>query len=215
MPGCDENNKELKSLSTADCASWFEKRDFGDWPDYDSFIQHSRKMRVVKVNKENYKMSECSCPTWCKYYKCKHMIDLCSRLGLFNYDARVKSIPIGANRRRGNPGKTKGAFIFQPSDEVNQAVYSASDSENELKEAPKKKGAKPKKAEHSSESEDSDYDLFETTPKATTSKKTAPLQRKAKSKIVENKEKTQKPETSKKSTTTLSKKKKTSFAPRK
>ena len=125
------------------------------------------------------------------------MIDLCSRLGLFNYDARVKSIPIGANRRRGNPGKTKGAFIFQPSDEVNQAVYSASDSENELKEAPKKKGAKPKKAEHSSESEDSDYDLFETTPKATTSKKTAPLQRKAKSKIVENKEKTQKPETSK------------------
>ena len=73
--------------------------------------------------------------------------------------------------RRGNPGKTKGAFIFQPSDEVNQAVYSASDSENELKEAPKKKGAKPKKAEHSSESEDSDYDLFETTPKATTSKK--------------------------------------------
>ena len=132
------------------------------------------------------------------------MIDLCSRLGLSNYDARVKSIPIGANRRRGNPGKTKGAFIFQPSDEVNQAVYSASDSENELKEAPKKKGAKPKKAEHSSESEDSDYDLFDTTPKAT---KAAPVQRKAKSKFVENKEKTQKPENSKKSKTTLSKKK--------
>ena len=61
-------------------------------------------------------MSECSCSTWFKYYKCKHSIDFCSRLELFNYEARVRNVPIGANRRRGAPGKS--ALVFQPSEMV-------------------------------------------------------------------------------------------------
>jgi hypothetical protein len=40
-PGCDKN-KELKTLRSADCAAWFEKRDFADWPDYYSFIKYAR-----------------------------------------------------------------------------------------------------------------------------------------------------------------------------
>ena len=85
-PGIDENNKEVTNLSSAECNEWFEIREFSKWPDFDSFIKHSKKIRFVKLNNKNYKMSECSCSTWCKYYKCKHSIDLCSRLGLFNYE---------------------------------------------------------------------------------------------------------------------------------
>ena len=127
-PGYDENNKELKTLTAAQCIDWFEQRDFKDWPSFDDFIKHTKQLRFIKINKDNYKMSECSCSTWCKYYKCKHMIDLCSRLGLITYEDRHKSIPIGANRRRGNPGKTKGSLMHQPS-ELAQTIFSASDSE--------------------------------------------------------------------------------------
>lgn len=212
-PGCDENNKELKSLSSADCAAWFEKRDFADWPDYDSFIKHARKMRVVKLNKENYKLSECSCPTWCKYYKCKHMIDLCSRLGLLNYDSRVRSIPIGANRRRGAPSKTKGALVFQPNEECVQTVYSASDSESETQTVSKKKGPKSKKTKDSSDSEDSNFDLFEVVqaPKSKTAKAKEPSRTKQ-AKAKSSKETSAK-ETSKTKTKIVAKKK-SAFAPR-
>jgi hypothetical protein len=47
-PGIDENSKELKKLSTSECASWFEKREFSDWATYDEFISHSRKLRFGK-----------------------------------------------------------------------------------------------------------------------------------------------------------------------
>jgi hypothetical protein len=33
---------------------WFERREFADWPTFDDFVKHSRKMRFIKVNEENY-----------------------------------------------------------------------------------------------------------------------------------------------------------------
>ena len=63
-PGCDENNKELKIMSTTACEEWFVRREFADWPTFDDFVIHSRKMRFIKINDNNYKLSECSCTTW-------------------------------------------------------------------------------------------------------------------------------------------------------
>jgi hypothetical protein len=144
-------------MSTAVCEEWFERREFADWPTFDDFVKHSRKMRFIKVNEENYKMSECSCTRWFKYYKCKHSIDLCSRLGLFNYEERVLNVPIGANRRRGAPGKGKSALVFQPN-EIVETIFSDSESEQNSKKS-NKKGRKSK-IDVSSDSEESDFDIF-------------------------------------------------------
>ena len=180
-PGYDESNKELKIMSTAACEEWFERREFADWPTFDDFIKHSRTMRFLKVNEDHYKMSECSCSTWFKYYKCKHSIDLCSRLELFNYEERVRNVPIGANRRRGAPGKGKSALVFQPSEMVD-TIFSDSDSEQRSKKS-NKKGPKSKKDnDTSSDSEDSDFDIFANispirkakTPTTTSSKQKTP-----------------------------------------
>jgi hypothetical protein len=159
-------------MSTTACEEWFERREFADWPTFDDFVIHSRKMRFIKINDNNYKLSECSCTTWFKYdYKCKHSIDLCSRLGLFNYEDRVRNLPIGVNRRRGNPGKTKSALTFQPN-EIAETILSGSESEhNATTSKSKKKGAKSKKdtKDSSSDSDESDFDIFATATTATTS----------------------------------------------
>ena len=63
-------------------------------------------------------------------YKCKHVIDLCKRLNYIEYDSKVRVVPVGGNRRRGRPKKTKGAFEFRPSDE-HQCIFSHSESESE------------------------------------------------------------------------------------
>ena len=96
---------------------------------FDEFIEHSRKIRVVKFNEDNFKLSTCSCWHWCKDYKCKHLIDLCSRMDYLIYDSKVRSVPLGANRRRGRPAKTKGALEYQPCEE--QGVFSADEEKEE------------------------------------------------------------------------------------
>ena len=226
-PGVDENNKELKTLSTAECADWFERREMADWSSFDNFVKHSRKLRFIEINDDNYKLSICSCKTWCKYYKCKHLIDLCSRLGHIYYDAKVKNVPIGANRRRGNPGKTKTALVFQPC-EVAETIFSASESSSEevssetkattSKNIMKKRGPKPKKA-MSSESEESDFDILAS---AVTKTKTQSLAKTSKTAKNQSKSMTSSTVTSKASSSSKSKakskassNKKSSFAPRK
>jgi hypothetical protein len=97
-------------------------------------------------------------------------------LGLFNYEDRVRNLPIGVNRRRGNPGKTKSALTFQPN-EIAETILSGSESEhNATTSKSKKKGAKSKKdtKDSSSDSDESDFDIFATATTATTSKKKAP-----------------------------------------
>jgi hypothetical protein len=120
-------------------------------------------MRFIKINTDNFKLSTCSCWHWCKNYKCKHLIDLCSRLDYITYDSKVQSIPIGRNRVRGRPSSTKGALEYQPCEE--QGVFSAdSDNENEQQEKSiKKKGRKKKKKQEDTtdESEESDFDIFD------------------------------------------------------
>ena len=219
-PGCDENNKELKTLSTTDCEEWFEKREFADWSSFDDFVVHSRKMRFVKVNEKNYKMSKCSCSTWYKYYKCKHSIDLCSRLNLFSYESRVRNVPIGANRRRGKPGKTKGALVLQPS-EIVETIFSGSESEQEQATAKNKRGAKSKKDknESNSDSEESDFDIFASTSPIKAKKSVATSKRKASSTKATTSTNTTKEVASKKANTKkgpkTNSKKSTGFAPRK
>jgi hypothetical protein len=109
------------------------------------------------------KLSTCSCWHWCKNYKCKHLIDLCSRLDYITYDSKVRSLLLGRNRRRGVPSSATGALEYQPCEE--QGVFSAdSDKENEQEEnIIKKKGRKKKKKqeETSDESEESDFDIFD------------------------------------------------------
>ena len=123
---------------------FFEKREFSDWSSYDDFISHSRQLRFIEINTINYKLSKCSCWYWSKYYKCKHMLDLCLRLSYFEYESKARQVPIGANRRRGRPGKTKGALEYQPADE--QGIFSG-DSESENKKDNLEKCKKGRKYE--------------------------------------------------------------------
>jgi hypothetical protein len=83
----------------------------------------------------------------------------CSRLGLLHYEDRVRNLPVVANRRRGNPGKGKSALEYQPS-EIVESVFSGSESEQTSKKSTKKGPKSKKDTEISSDSEESDFDIF-------------------------------------------------------
>ena len=60
-PGYNEHNKEKNCLSSAECLEWFERRDFADWSTFDDFVNHSRKLHFIQINKANFKLSQCIC----------------------------------------------------------------------------------------------------------------------------------------------------------
>ena len=155
----EKNGKEVKILSSADCHRFFEEREFAEWSTLDEYVTFSNSVLFVKINELNFKLSVCSCHWSCKYYKCKHLIDLVKRLNYLSYDSKVQSVPIGQNRRRGRPGKTKGALEYQPTDE--QFIFSECDSEKDL-DLPKPKKGRKKKVINNTDCESSDdFDLLD------------------------------------------------------
>ena len=62
-----------------------------------------------------------------------YTIGVCERLGIFAFEDKIKMIPIYANRRRGAPGKTFSALIYQTKDiQEEDEVFSAPESKSDL-----------------------------------------------------------------------------------
>ena len=92
------------------------------------------------------------------------MIGICAKLNLLEFEDKIKIIPVGANRRRGAPGKNARALIHQSNDiqEEDECLYSGSGSDSELlitKVNKRKKKQQPEK--NSDDSEVSDFDIFD------------------------------------------------------
>ena len=46
-PCIDKDGKELKTLTSTDCANFFEKREFSDWSTFDEFLFHSKSIHFL------------------------------------------------------------------------------------------------------------------------------------------------------------------------
>ncbi|RNA00864.1 hypothetical protein BpHYR1_033901 [Brachionus plicatilis] len=45
-----------------------------EWDNFQQFLETIQELRIVQLNQDNWKLSTCSCPSWFKYYMCKHII---------------------------------------------------------------------------------------------------------------------------------------------
>ncbi len=110
-------------------------------------MKQSNKLHYISINETDWKLSKCSCWWWCKNFKCKHVIGICSRLKLLKFETVHKSVPIGKTRGPGRPKLTKSALQLQDEE------YVKSDEEN-LKQPKEKKSKKKKSNDYSSSSDD-------------------------------------------------------------
>jgi hypothetical protein len=102
------------SLSKEQVKQHFSILNSLDFDNFDKFIIMVHSIWVVKVCQANWKLSTCTCPTYMKDYKCKHMIAICVRLGLVEYPATAMTLPLQQKRKRGRPQATRGALTRQP-----------------------------------------------------------------------------------------------------
>ena len=111
---------------------------------FDSFIATVNSFHTVKINYEQWELSECTYSWWAKNFKCWHVIAICSRkgIGLNSFESIAFHLPLARNKKRGrkpNRGtaftRTDIAAIFNDiADEVNEEE---SDTE-EIPQTPKK-----------------------------------------------------------------------------
>ena len=73
-------------------------------------FKSTNEIREILFDDTNWKLSKCSCCYWLKNYMCSHIIILAVTLKLVEFPQASMQIPIGQNRKRGRPNKTKKAL---------------------------------------------------------------------------------------------------------
>lgn len=64
-------------------------------------------------NDADWQKSKCNCPSFCKNYICKHVVDMAIRLKYYEPPPSAKTVPINQKRKRSRPAKAKLALLVQ------------------------------------------------------------------------------------------------------
>jgi len=68
---------------------------------FDVFYEFINKIRTIKINEDNWKLSKCNCCYWLKNYICNHVIIIAVDLEKCLFPDKAKHIPIFKNKKRG------------------------------------------------------------------------------------------------------------------
>ena len=71
---------QKKDLTRNDCKEFMSKLDDNTWSNFDEMMLSIQLMIRIKMNKQNWKASQCTCYSWLKNYKCKHIVATACRL---------------------------------------------------------------------------------------------------------------------------------------
>ena len=86
-------------------------------------------MSQILFDDTNWKLNRCSCCYWLKNYICSHIIILAVTLKIVEFPQASMQIPIGQNRKRGRPDKTKKVLVRQNENNSFSARSSQTDSD--------------------------------------------------------------------------------------
>ena len=80
---------------------------------FDGFVEYFNNVRLIKLNRENWAKSKCSCGWFMKNYTCYHLIALASNLGLVEIPNKYKNVNIEKKAKRGRKSKAGPWFEKQ------------------------------------------------------------------------------------------------------
>lgn len=82
------------------------------WSSFEQFKERAFKLWIVQMNEQDWTSACCTCPSYLKKYKCKHVIGVAIRLKYTKPPPTAKQTPIGQKRKRGRPKKVTKALII-------------------------------------------------------------------------------------------------------
>ena len=98
-------NKDIKVYKAA-----YEKKQFKT---FDEFYNICFSIWCTKLNRDDFRKSTCTCPSYFKHYICKHIIGIAAIEKLIKIPCQAKSLPIGAKPKPGRPPAAKKALQLQ------------------------------------------------------------------------------------------------------
>ncbi len=105
-----------------------------EFDEFDKLIETANSIRVIKLNKDNWKLSTCTCSFFAKNYKCNHVIAIAARKNLFTFQPKAMQIQVGQVRKRGRPVNTIKALILQPNEPAVATVQAQAQAQDEVVE---------------------------------------------------------------------------------
>ncbi|CAF1119861.1 unnamed protein product [Brachionus calyciflorus] len=78
--------------------------------DFTKFVEKNESVRMVKFNKENWKLSSCTCSTYLKEFLCKHILIIALSLKLTEIPEKFRDSVIGCKPKPGKKKKAKNWF---------------------------------------------------------------------------------------------------------
>ena len=78
--------------------------------DFDTFIEYFRRVRIIKLDRENWAKSSCSCSWYLKNYSCYHLIAVATQEKLVEIPMEFKDVDLAAKPPKGRKAKAKKAL---------------------------------------------------------------------------------------------------------
>jgi hypothetical protein len=113
MSTSSDKNKQVSTKSAIDYLKLLKDC---SWTSFDEMIKSLTKYNLVKLDRNLWESSICSCYYWLKNRKCYHVVAAAYRVKLCNFSDICMDQLIEPNRKRGAPEKNKPALMIQPSD---------------------------------------------------------------------------------------------------
>ena len=103
----------INELSNADVKQYktsVEKLSFKSFEQYHNIVNG---IWVTTLNREEFRKSSCTCPSYLTNFLCKHIIGIAALQKIVKIPSQAKSVPMGLKPKRGRPTKTKKALQHQ------------------------------------------------------------------------------------------------------
>ena len=118
--GLDQPDKSIIYFTTAsDYVGPFDKHicrallvQYNDcnFDSFDKLIDLQKNIYMIKINFDQWELSECTCYFWLKNFKCKHVISISSLKKLCSFESVAMNLPLEPKKRRGRRKMRKGAL---------------------------------------------------------------------------------------------------------
>ena len=96
------SDDDQTKLELDDCLKFIRNLITLPFDSFDELMTETKKIHVIRLNRENWKRSCCNCSEYIKSYICKHIIAIAVRNKLHEFDPRVKQIIPTLKRKRGD-----------------------------------------------------------------------------------------------------------------
>jgi hypothetical protein len=152
-----------KQLLSSDIQIYRQSLTFSSY-NFDSYYSLVNGIWHTRLNRSDFKLSTCTCPSYFRDYICKHILGVAAMTKINPIPNEAKAVCIEQKAPRGRPAKAKKALEYQapvtqiPVSEAQSPVAKSSNKrkaqEAEIEEPPKKRGkGRPPKPKPVSEPE--------------------------------------------------------------